>query len=197
VTDAGARLDHFIAAPVGIGLQEMPEYRLGPGDVLYVDYGCVYEHYYSDNGTTLVLGDWPPEMERRYAVLRQGLQAGTELLRPGVRASQIRQAMIDALASGGVHGSNAHGHGIGLEVRDYPIVMPATDLRIHDECVDVSSDVPLEAGMVVNLELPLYLFGVGSLHMEQTFLVTATGCRRLDSSEPTLPIQVGRAVASV
>jgi Xaa-Pro aminopeptidase len=44
--------------------------------------------------------------------------------------------------------------------------------------------------MVVNLELPLYLFGVGSLHMEQTFLVTQDGHRRLDSNAPTEPVQV-------
>jgi Xaa-Pro aminopeptidase len=75
--------------------------------------------------------------------------------------------------------------------------MPANGLRIRDDCVDVSSDVPIEAGMVVNLELPMYLFGVGSLHMEQTFLVTTDGCRRLDSTEPTAPIQVGRQVATV
>jgi Xaa-Pro dipeptidase len=196
VVAAGAGLDHFIASPGGTGIQQAPNYRLADGDVLYVDYGCVYEHYYSDNGTTLIVGECPPEMDQRYTVLREGLRRGVDLLRPGVQASAIRQAMIDALAEGGIHGSNAHGHGIGLEVRDYPIIMPDNGLRIRDDCVDVASDVPLEAGMVVNLELPLYLFGVGSLHMEQTFLITTDGCRRLDSSEPTVPIQVAREVAT-
>jgi Xaa-Pro aminopeptidase len=105
--------------------------------------------------------------------------------------------MIDALAAGGVTGSNAHGHGIGLEVRDYPIIVPPTGLPIRDDCIEVSSDLPLEEGMVVNLEVPLYLFGVASLHMEQTFLITSTGARRLDSSEPTQPVRVRReAVAA-
>jgi Xaa-Pro aminopeptidase len=197
IVDAGAQLDHFIASPAGTGIQQMPDYRLANDDVLYVDYGCIYEHYYSDNGTTLLVGDWPPEMEQRYEVLREGLQRGLDLLRPGVRASEIRAAMMAALEAGGIHGSNPHGHGIGLEVRDYPIIMPANGLRIRDDCVDVSSDVPLEVGMVVNLELPLFLFGVGSLHMEQTFLVTADGYRRLDSSEPMTPIRVAGEVASV
>jgi Xaa-Pro aminopeptidase len=76
VVDAGAQLDHFIASPHGIGLQEVPDYRLEKGDVLYVDYGCISQHYYSDNGTTLVIGGFPREMERRYDVLRDGLQRG-------------------------------------------------------------------------------------------------------------------------
>jgi Xaa-Pro aminopeptidase len=197
VVGAGAELDHFIASPRGIGLQQVPDYQLEQGDVLYVDYGCVYEHYYSDNGTTLVVGDFDSDLERTYAILREGLRAGIGQLRPGVLASVVRHAMIDVLAAGGITGCNAHGHGIGLEPRDYPIIVPPTGLRVRDDCVDVWSDVPLEEGMVVNLELPLYLFGLASLHMEQTFLITSTGCRRLDSSEATEPVRVGRqAVAA-
>jgi Xaa-Pro aminopeptidase len=105
--------------------------------------------------------------------------------------------MIDALVEGGISGSNAHGHGIGLEVRDYPIIMPNNGLRIRDDCIDISADVPLEADMVINLELPLYLFGAGSLHMEQTFLITPEGCRRMDSDEPTRPLQVEVEALSV
>jgi Xaa-Pro dipeptidase len=197
IAGAGAQLDHFIASPHGIGLQEVPDYRLEDGDVLYVDYGCVYQHYYSDNGTTLVMGAFDADFAGRYEVLRRGLQRGIEQLRPGVAASTIRTAMIDTLGEGGITGSNAHGHGIGLEVRDYPIIMPDSGLRIRDGCVDISSDVPLEANMVVNLELPLYLFGAGSLHMEQTFLITHDTCRRLDSNAPTRPVQVELEVASV
>jgi Xaa-Pro aminopeptidase len=197
VVDADAQLDHFIASPRGIGIQEMPDYRLVRGDVLYVDYGCIFQHYYSDNGTTLVVGGFPAQMERRYDVLRDGLQSAIVQLRPGVAASDVRRAMIDVLADGGITGSNAHGHGIGLEVRDYPIIMPDSGLRIRDDCIDIPADVPLEADMVVNLELPLFLFGAGSLHMEQTFLITPDGCRRLDSDEPTHPIQVEVEAVSV
>jgi Xaa-Pro aminopeptidase len=196
VVGAGAELDHFIASPAGLGLQHAPDYRLKRGDVLYVDYGCVYRHYYSDNGTTLVVGDFDPSLDRLYNVLRDGLVAGVDQLRPNVLASEVRRAMFDVLLAGGVTGSNAHGHGVGLEVRDYPIIVPPTGLRIRDECVDVSSDLALEEGMVVNLELPLYLFGVASLHMEQTLLITATGARRLDSSDATEPVRVERGAVA-
>src|SRR5207302_1349467 len=190
ITEAGAQLDHFIASPNGVGIQEEPDYQLQDGDALYVDYGCVYEHYYSDNGTTLVMGSFDADLSQRYDTLRNGLERGIDLLKPGTRASAIRNVMMETLASGGITGSNAHGHGIGLEVRDYPIIMPDKGLRIRDDCVDMAADVPLEEGMVVNLELPLFPFGVGSLHMEQTFLITSSGYRRLDSSDATSPVQI-------
>src|SRR5207245_2446325 len=59
ITQAGAQLDHFIASPHGIGIQQEPDYRLENGDVLYVDCGFIYQHYYSDTGTTLVIGELP------------------------------------------------------------------------------------------------------------------------------------------
>jgi Xaa-Pro dipeptidase len=197
IVAAGASVDHFIASPQGVGLVEEPDYRLAPGDILYIDYGCVYEHYYSDNGTTLVLGDFPSDLRSAYGVLRNGLECGIERLQPGVRASEVRQVMVETLAHAGVTGSNAHGHGIGLEPRDYPIIMPPSGLSIRDDCIDLSSDMPLEAEMVVNLELPLYLFGRASLHMEQTFEITPGGPRRLDASDPTEPVHVMLEAARV
>ncbi|MBV9171916.1 MAG: aminopeptidase P family protein [Chloroflexi bacterium] len=197
ITTSGATLDHFIAAPGGSGLIQVPDYRIGPADVLYVDFGCVYEHYYSDNGATLVVGDWSSEMERRYDVLRRGLERGIAELRPGTHASQVRAAMLEQLAAEGVSDCNAHGHGIGLEVRDYPIIMPDEGRRIRDNCIDVSADVVLEPDMVVNLETPLYLFGVGSLHVEQTFVITPDGCRRIDGQGETRAVRAGREMMTI
>ena len=64
-----------------------------------------------------------------------------------------------------------HGHGLGLEVRDYPILVPPNDLRIEDEAMNFSSDMPLEEGMVVNLEASVMIPDVGSTHYEKTYLV--------------------------
>jgi Xaa-Pro aminopeptidase len=195
VAAAGAEIDHFIYAPLGMGLLDEPDYQLSAGDTLFVDFGCVYGHYYSDNGTTLSVGGLAPPLAQRYAALAAGMAEGTRQLRPGVRASQVHAAMIESLAESGITACNAHGHGVGLEVRDYPIIVADTGLRIRDDCVDVPADLPLEAGMVVNLELPLFLAGAGSLHIEQTFLVTGDAPRRLDAPElDRSPIVVAEAV---
>ena len=86
--------------------------------------------------------------------------------------------------------SYPHGHGVGLDVRDYPTVVADNGLRVSDDCVDVASDMPLEENMVLNLEASMFLPGVGSLQMERSLAVTADGCRDLvpqDRSRPFIP----------
>jgi Xaa-Pro aminopeptidase len=75
------------------------------------------------------------------------------------------------------------GHGVGVEIREYPLLVPTVDDRLRDECVDVSADLELQAGMVVNLEASLFGLGDASLHMEETYLVTENGAEALARSE--------------
>ena len=94
----------------------------------------------------------------------------------------------------GITASFPHGHGLGLEIRDYPILVPKNGLRIRDDFLDVSSDLPIEEGMVINLEACVFMPTVGAIHMERSYIVTAKGNRPLieqDRSEPRGPGFVG------
>ena len=98
--------------------------------------------------------------------------------------------MWDVLRSNGIEVSFPHGHGLGVELRDYPILVADNGLRITDDCVDVPSDLPLEEGMVINLEAGVFMPGIASLHIEQSFVVTSDGSRLLvpqDRSRPFIP----------
>jgi Xaa-Pro aminopeptidase len=116
------------------------------------------------------------------------LEVGAAAVAPGVRASSVHHAMADHLAGEGVNGCFPHGHGLGLEIRDYPILVPDTGLRIADDTVDVAADLPLEAGMVVNLEVTQFLPGVASLEVEIGLVVTETGARPLAAQERAAPV---------
>ena len=62
-----------------------------------------------------------------------------------------------------------------------------TGLQIRDDCVNVPSDIPLEEGMVLNLEAFILMPGTGSVHMERSFVVTAESSRdliRQDRDQP-------------
>jgi len=190
----GADFDHFIFGVHGLGVGESSNYRLQAGDALLVDYGCRFEHYVSDSGLTLTVGKMPAPLAERYAALYDGVQAGAAQLRPGVPASAVRAAMRASLAEQGITACFAHGHGFGLEVRDYPIITEDTGLRLRDDCIDVPADLPLEADMVINLEAPLYLSGAASLHLERTFLVTPAGGHPLVTLERRQPLQPAAAV---
>jgi len=183
IAGLGADFDHFAYGMYGMGIATEPAHILSQDSVEYVDFGCRYQYYSSDSGTTLAYAELPPALESRYVALQACMDAGKKLLRPGVKASVVQAAMQQTLKDYAITESFPHGHGVGLEVRDYPILVPDSGLRIRDDCVDVPADLPLETNMVVNLEAPLFLAGVGSLHIEETYLITADGYQPLVAQE--------------
>lgn len=191
VGELGADVDHFAFGVNGLGIGTEVDYRFAANDVLFVDFGCNFRHYYADTGTTLVLGTPSPVLRERYAAAQACLAAGVSQVRPGVRVSVVRGAMMADLNARGIIAANPHGHGFGLEVRDYPIVVAENGLRIQDDCVNVSSDLPLEVDMVINLEVPIFLAGTGSVHSEASFVVTPQGCRPLVAQDRSRFLQPG------
>jgi len=96
--------------------------------------------------------------------------------------------MLNYLASNGIGSCAAHGHGIGLECRDYPAIMPSLKQTVRDDFITMNADFPLEENMVLNLEVPYYLFGTASCIVERTVRVTASGYAELTRQEREDPI---------
>jgi Xaa-Pro aminopeptidase len=195
IAQMGADFDHFAYAPRGMGIATEPDYELTSDDVMYVDFGCKHRYVCSDSGTTLVVDEWTKELERLFLFVRDSMDAGIRALRPGVRSSTVQREMQEAMAERGVSISYPHGHSLGLAIRDYPILTPATGLPIRDDVIDVSSDLALEPNMVINLEAPILMFGLGSVHVEQTFLISERGAEPLISQERSRPVRPERQPA--
>jgi Xaa-Pro dipeptidase len=175
----GAAFDHFSFSVSGLGICSEPDFVFRPQDVMFIDYGCIVSSYFSDTGTTLAFAELQPEISRRHAALHSCVKAGAQAMRPATKSSSIQKAMAEVLREAGIHHSFPHGHGMGLELRDYPILVPSNGLQIGDECIAVDSDLPLEEGMVINLEAPLFMPIIGAIQVEKTFVVTAQGAREL------------------
>lgn len=190
--ELGADFDHFAFGVRGLGMTTETNYELAEHDVLYVDFGCIYKQCFSDSGTTLAMRELPAALSERHAALRACMDAGGEALQPGAKASAAAGAMVETLHDRGITASFPHGHGVGLEVRDYPIVVPDNGLRVKDDCIDLPSDLTLEEDMVLNLEAPLFMPGVGSLHIEESYVVTAQGSRPLVEQSRRQPVVIGR-----
>jgi Xaa-Pro dipeptidase len=191
IAEMGADFDHFAFGIRGMGIATEPSYILTEDDVLYVDFGCLYQHYFSDTGTTLALCEPSSVLAERHRALRECVAAAVDVMQPGAKASAVQATMWRTLTGYGITACFPHGHGLGVEVRDYPIIVADNRLRIRDDCVDVPSDLLLEENMIVNLEAGIFMHGVASLHIEQTFLVTASGARQLvpqDRTQPFMPI---------
>jgi Xaa-Pro aminopeptidase len=188
-----AEFDHFALGPKGLAIYSEPGYRLEASDIHYADWGCIYRHYFSDSATTLALSELSQPMLNKYEVLRTCIESGASRMRPGVKSSEIQATMMDIMNESGMKGSYPHGHGLGLEVRDYPIIAPNNGLRIKDDCIDVPSDLPMEEGMINNLEVSVWMPVVGSIAVERSFLVTPEGARSLVNQDRSAPVVAGRA----
>jgi Xaa-Pro aminopeptidase len=182
----GADLEHLAVAPFGTGIAFHSHYVLQAEDALLVDFGCLYEGYVSDSATTLVVGRGDDDFLDRHAAARDAVAAGAAAARSGAAASAVYTAMRAALGGDADEESPPKGHGIGLEVREHPLIAPTSDARIRDECLDIPADIELAAGMVLNLEVLGSVVGRASFGVEQTFVVGTEGARPLsqDRAEP-------------
>jgi Xaa-Pro dipeptidase len=181
VAEMGAKEDHFTFSPRGYGIASEPRYTFTGDDTMYMDFGCIYGHYFSDTGATLALCPMPRDLKQRHDALRASIEAGVSALRPGQLSSVVRSAMWTAFRAHGFEAAFPHGHGLGLEPREYPILVDDNSLRIQDGCIDLPSDLPLEEGMVINLEAGMFVPERGSLQIEKTFVVEKKACRALIS----------------
>jgi Xaa-Pro aminopeptidase len=153
---------------------------LQPGDLVRLDVGCRYLHYFADTARTLVVGEPTPEQQRTYGAIRAGVQAACERVRPGVRVSELYDVCLGTIRASGLPGYERHhcGHSIGLELYEPPMVVGGG--RTSD-IFAAGPDRLLEPGMLVNIEAPLYHLGFGGMNVEDTLLVTAEGAEWLTS----------------
>ena len=169
VAEQGADFEHFAYSLRGSGIATEPDYLLTNQDFLFVDFGCTYRNYVSDSGFTLAMHPLSDSQLDKYNTLQACIQAGIKAIKPGIKSLEIQTAMAQILDQQNVQASLPHdGHGLGLEIRYYPIISPKNELYIHDDCIEVPSDLPLETNMVVNLEVSIFRLEMGALHIEQS-----------------------------
>ncbi|MBJ7614400.1 MAG: M24 family metallopeptidase [Candidatus Dormibacteraeota bacterium] len=184
VAAQAAALSYFGMGASGIVCEA--RHRLTRDDVLFVDLGCKLGHVFSDTGLTLCLRTPDAGATRAYAALIDSVSAGAHAPIPGVRSARVAEVMPAQLEAPDVGDGHAEGHGLGLELRDYPIIVPSNGTRTRDGCVDVSSDLPMEPGMVSNLEASLFRSG-RSFQVEQSFLVGQAGAEPLTDNSRQRP----------
>jgi Xaa-Pro aminopeptidase len=164
----GVAVDH-VAFGIGGGIATRRGALLPDDAVAYLDHGCRSAWAVSDGGTTLALRALTRVESDVLDCLREAVAAGAQMLVAGNRTSAVYTAM--RLAAERYPGVSTQGHGIGMEIREDPIVGPDTSGRLQDECIDLATDLELEPGMLVNLEASLFGLGSASVHLEETFAV--------------------------
>jgi Xaa-Pro dipeptidase len=150
------------------GLGGLPAGRVRRGEPVLLDALGQYRHYHGDFGRSAVLGEPSEEHRRRFRALRAGWEALRPLLRPGTRYSEIERVAIETVRNNGFpEFCYVTPHGLGLEHTDDPKPVGAQP--------GTKSDQVLEPGMVINVDMPYTEIGWGSLHLEDTVLITDDG----------------------
>jgi Xaa-Pro dipeptidase len=161
-----------------------PTRILLPGDMVFADIGFGVEGYHTDHTMTYLYKGELPQTARSYhnycVEIRDKLAAR---LRPGEIPSVIYKEIMEEIRLGSPKGFSECfmgqpgnqvkflGHGVGLHIDEYPVIAKGFDEA-------------LEENMIIALEPKCAVRGVGTVGVEDTYVVTGEGGICLTGNSP-------------
>ena len=159
-----------------------PSGELEEGVPFLVDGVSQSNYYHGDFGRTVVLGEPSKKIRERTELLKTGWQAALQIMRPGVRYSEIEKVARHAMASKSaiVPPIGVIPHSVGLQHTDEPYRdnLPFT----------VKDDLVLQENMTLTVDFPCLEFGWGDCHLEDLVRVTKDGVEPLATIDDPLVI---------
>jgi len=151
--------------------------RLANGQLVVVDMGALQDGYCSDMTRMLFLGNPTAKVKRAYRAVLEAQLAGIDAVRAGVATARVDAAARNVLKGYGLAEAFVHstGHGLGLEIHEPP--------RIGKK-----DKTKLAAGMAITIEPGVYIEGFGGIRIEDTVIVTDTGCEILTPTDKSLRV---------
>jgi Xaa-Pro aminopeptidase len=153
--------------------------RIERNEPIGIDYGVGINGYVADQFRTLAIGKLPDDLQRAHDFSLKLHSLFIKEAKPGISCSdlyhlvlkRVQKTNLKEYFNGYGEGKVRFiGHGLGLEIDEYPILTPRFNQK-------------LEPGMVIALE-PMFVFpDRGIIGLEDDYLVTATGVERLTLTE--------------
>ncbi len=151
--------------------------KLKKNEAVLIDWGFILNGFCSDCTRCFFVGNPLHEWVDTYEQVLKAQTAGIKAIQSGKAFAAPHKAAVQSLGEEMIH---SFGHGVGVEVHEYPGV----SMRQKGE---------FQKNMVVTAEPGLYLAGKFGIRIEDLLVVTETGCRSLT----TLPKDIERAVLRV
>ncbi len=177
ISGPDAAVPSYLSSPTG-GKGLSPAIAQGPGfrriqpnEPVLIDYVFAADGYISDATRIFCIGNLPDDLMRAHEDMLRLQACLREVVRPGAVAGEIYDQAIAIAAEWGYAdhfmGSGADrirfiGHGVGLELDEYPFLAKGQSMAI-------------EENMVIALEPKLIYPGKGVVGIENTHLVTREG----------------------
>lgn len=160
------------ALPHGVATDKV----INEGELVTLDFGAVYKGYHSDITRTFCVGKADDKQKQLYEFVLQAQLLGVKSVKPEANGQFVDEIVRRYIIKGGYGQFFGHGlgHGVGLEIHEFPRLSPA------------SLCTALKPNMVVTVEPGVYLPGWGGIRIEDTVMVTAEGCEILTKSSKHL-----------
>lgn len=150
---------------------------LASGDPISMDYGAMYNDYCSDIARPFVIGKATDKQKDVVKILVEAQQAAAEIAKPGVLCSELANAASKVMKKAwGIEDlGTGLGHGVGLEVHEWPFVGYH---HIKDDAA--YRDTLLEENIVISMEPMMYFPDAGDFQIEDQFVITKKGAIRMN-----------------
>lgn len=160
----------------------LPHYRSGErklekGDLVVLDFGCLYRGYNSDITRTVAIGNCDAEKQKVYSIVRSAQEEACQRALQGMEAQSvdgIARTIIEA-AGYGQFFIHRTGHGIGLEIHEEPYIVAGNSKKLAE-------------GMAFSVEPGIYIYGQYGVRIEDIVVMEAGKARRLNKSSRELMI---------
>lgn len=145
------------------------------GDLVKLDMGARVQGYCSDMTRTVVMGQADERQREIHAAVLEAQEAALDAVRPGLAGAGLDKVARDALAVKGLaeHFKHGLGHGVGLEVHEFPRI-------------SAQNREPVRTGSVITMEPGVYIPGWGGVRIEDLVVVEESGSRVLTCSPKDL-----------
>ncbi len=190
MTGPSAAVPSNLASPTG-GPGTSPAFAQGAGfrtihrnEPVLLDYVFACDGYLADHTRIFVIGDLPAELKLAHTAMLSIQEIIKVAAKPGVPAGELydlaiaraaEQGLEDYFMGAGDQRVRFIGHGIGLELDEFPFLAKGQEMA-------------LEAGMVIALEPKVVLPGKGVVGIENTHVVETDGLRQLTVFEESISV---------
>ncbi len=146
------------------------------GDVVKFDagVGAEFDFYLTDTSRSWVMDGADPALYKLKDRLYEGQRRMIAAAKPGLPINELYHTAYDYVKEAYPsyrRGHQGHSISLGPATAEAPYINPATTR-------------PLEAGMVLAMEVPCYIGGVQGFNIEDMVLITETGCEVLTPNTP-------------
>lgn len=145
------------------------------GELVTIDFGALKDGYHSDETVTVACGKPGIREQEIHSIVRTAHDLAIKGVRPGVGCKDLDEVARSYIRDKGYGDYFGHGlgHGVGLEIHEMPALSPR-------------STAVLEEGMIITIEPGIYIPGFGGVRIEDTVVVTGSGCDLITSADKQL-----------